>query len=113
MKVIAQGDPVEYDVPSAGLACQLYRQDMTAALIGVVTHQTDHQRAKEAYASINKLAAAAEAAYAVIDDLVSSYNDPDDGPPPEELLNAHALLFEALGKAPAPEATDQGDDLPF
>ena len=46
MKVIAQGDPIEYDVEHAADACRLYRQDMTEALIGVVTYITDYERVK-------------------------------------------------------------------
>lgn len=46
MKVIAQGDPIEYEVEDAADACRLYRKDMTAALIGVVTSVTDYERAQ-------------------------------------------------------------------
>lgn len=45
MKVIAQGDPIEYDVIDAADACKMYRTDMTNALIGVVTKATDYERA--------------------------------------------------------------------
>lgn len=55
MKIIAQGDPVEYDVRDATQACMLYRQDMTKALIGVVTKTTDHERAQRANREIGRL----------------------------------------------------------
>jgi hypothetical protein len=58
MKVIAQGDPVEYDVQYAGDACRLYRDDMTRALIGVVTVNTDHERQKEMRTQRDRLRAA-------------------------------------------------------
>lgn len=47
MKVIAQGDPVEYDVAHPADACRLYREDMSKALIGVVTSRTDYERARQ------------------------------------------------------------------
>lgn len=52
MKVIAQGDPIEYEVSDPADACRLYRQDMTAALIGVVTSATDYERAKRLAESV-------------------------------------------------------------
>ncbi len=60
---------------------------------------------------LTKVRQAALAAYHVLSSDLDSY-DADSGPPPDELLNTHMLLFEALELAPAPD-TDQGDDLPF
>jgi hypothetical protein len=61
MKIIAQGDPYIYEVEDAADACRLYRQEMSDALIAVVTFQTDHERLKIAHQEIAQLKAENEA----------------------------------------------------
>jgi len=52
VKVIAQGDPIEYEVSDPAQACRMYRKDMTDALIGVVTSVTDYERTRRMAESI-------------------------------------------------------------
>lgn len=58
-----------------------------------------------------KLRHAALFAYRVLAADIDSY-DADSGPPPNDLLTAHNLLFEALELYQAP-SEDNGDELPF
>lgn len=72
MKIIAQGDPIEYDVAHAADACRLYRDDMTKALIGVVTHVTDYERAQRQAESIRLLNGSYQELHAAYEHIVKS-----------------------------------------
>lgn len=61
----------------------------------------------------HQIIAAAEFAFTVLQAELDEYGHPDDGPPPTEVVKAHALLFEALRKASAPETEITYEDLPF
>lgn len=70
MKVIAQGDPVEYEIEDAADACRLYRDDMTKALIGISTHLTDHERARRAFQERDRALSERDFARKLVIDLV-------------------------------------------
>jgi hypothetical protein len=57
------------------------------------------------------LTKAANLAYDAIDWQLECWNGDEDGPPPHDLLNAHAALFGLLRYAKDPE--NSGTDLPF